>query len=133
MASTSASFQTLTDQDLKDIGVLLGHRRKILRAIAELGNAPDGASAPPPPKPASTPAAAPPPTTFAAEAAGCQGTRREPLALVFLRLTVAFGSAVRVDDQSLRLSFNARDMGIDEASVVNRLARFEVFPNRFDE
>ena len=28
----------LTDQDLKDIGVLLGHRRKLLRAIAELNN-----------------------------------------------------------------------------------------------
>ncbi|MBC8742950.1 AAA family ATPase [Paraburkholderia sp. UCT31] len=27
----------LTDQDLKDLGVLLGHRRKMLRAIAELG------------------------------------------------------------------------------------------------
>src|SRR5215470_3658175 len=27
----------LTDQDLKDIGVLLGHRRKLLAAIAELG------------------------------------------------------------------------------------------------
>ena len=26
----------LTDQDLKDIGVILGHRRKLLRAIAEL-------------------------------------------------------------------------------------------------
>jgi SAM domain (Sterile alpha motif) len=25
----------LTEQDLKDLGVLLGHRRKILRAIAE--------------------------------------------------------------------------------------------------
>ena len=29
----------LTDQDLKDIGVPLGHRRKILAAIAELGGA----------------------------------------------------------------------------------------------
>jgi hypothetical protein len=27
----------LTDRDLKDIGVLLGHRRKMLAAIAELG------------------------------------------------------------------------------------------------
>ena len=27
----------LTDQDLKDIGVLLGHRRKMLRAIADVG------------------------------------------------------------------------------------------------
>ena len=29
----------LTDQDLKDIGVALGHRRKMLAAIAELGGA----------------------------------------------------------------------------------------------
>src|SRR5262245_332596 len=29
----------LTEQDLKDLGVLLGHRRKILRAIAELDSA----------------------------------------------------------------------------------------------
>ena len=28
----------LTDQDLKDIGVLLGHRRKMLQAIADLDN-----------------------------------------------------------------------------------------------
>jgi class 3 adenylate cyclase len=29
-------MRDLTEQDLKDLGVLLGHRRKILRAIAEL-------------------------------------------------------------------------------------------------
>ena len=29
----------LTEQDLKDLGVLLGHRRKMLRAIAELDEA----------------------------------------------------------------------------------------------
>ena len=29
----------LTDQDLKDIGILLGHRRKILAAIAEVAGA----------------------------------------------------------------------------------------------
>ena len=33
----------LTEQDLKDLGILLGHRRKILRAIAEL----DGVAAAP--------------------------------------------------------------------------------------
>jgi class 3 adenylate cyclase/tetratricopeptide (TPR) repeat protein/ABC-type transport system involved in cytochrome c biogenesis ATPase subunit len=34
-------IRDLTEQDLKDLGVLLGHRRKILRAIAELdGGAP---------------------------------------------------------------------------------------------
>src|SRR5215831_17634701 len=29
----------LTDRDLKDLGVLLGHRRKMLRALAELDDA----------------------------------------------------------------------------------------------
>ena len=30
----------LTDQDLEKIGVLLGHRRKILKAVAALNSAP---------------------------------------------------------------------------------------------
>jgi hypothetical protein len=41
-----AALRHLTDQDLKDIGVLLGHRRKMLAAIGELAGA---ASAPPGP------------------------------------------------------------------------------------
>ena len=32
-------LRDLTEQDLKDLGILLGHRRKILRAIAELDGA----------------------------------------------------------------------------------------------
>jgi class 3 adenylate cyclase/predicted ATPase len=32
-------LRDLTDQDLEELGVLLGHRRKMLRAIAELGEA----------------------------------------------------------------------------------------------
>src|SRR5499427_4717182 len=36
-------IRDLTEQDLKDLGVLLGHRRKILRAVAELH---EGAPAP---------------------------------------------------------------------------------------
>ena len=31
-------LRDLTDQDLKDLGVSLGHRRKMLRAIAELSS-----------------------------------------------------------------------------------------------
>jgi hypothetical protein len=34
-----AVLRDLTDQDLKDLGVSLGHRRKMLRAIAELAGA----------------------------------------------------------------------------------------------
>jgi uncharacterized protein YjiS (DUF1127 family) len=33
-------LRDLTDQDLKDLGIVLGDRRKILRAIAELRTAP---------------------------------------------------------------------------------------------
>jgi class 3 adenylate cyclase len=35
----------LTDQDLKDLGIILGHRRKMLRAIAALGGAPAAVAA----------------------------------------------------------------------------------------
>jgi class 3 adenylate cyclase len=38
----------LTDQDPKEIGVLLGHRRKLLRAIADLGSASAAEHVPPP-------------------------------------------------------------------------------------
>ncbi|HWX29046.1 MAG TPA: AAA family ATPase, partial [Steroidobacteraceae bacterium] len=62
----------LTDQDLKDIGVLLGHRRKLLRAIAELNKAATTAMATPPPVvPVPIPAAVvPPPISAVAEAPG---------------------------------------------------------------
>ena len=41
----------LTDQDLKDLGVVLGHRRKMLRAIAALDDTPAAASAAPAARP----------------------------------------------------------------------------------
>ncbi|MBV8163714.1 MAG: hypothetical protein JOZ91_05560 [Candidatus Eremiobacteraeota bacterium] len=61
----------LTDQDLKDIGVLLGHRRKMLTAIGELSGKPAAARAPatgPPIEPAPIPTAFP--IAPAAQAAG---------------------------------------------------------------
>ena len=45
----------LTDQDLKDIGVLLGHRRKMLAAIGELAGAAPGNTCSPPPGPSRSP------------------------------------------------------------------------------
>jgi hypothetical protein len=38
----------LTDQDLKELGVSLGHRRKMLAAIAEMGNSSAAAAFTPP-------------------------------------------------------------------------------------
>jgi hypothetical protein len=34
----SSVLADLTDQDLKELGIVLGDRRKLLRAIAELGS-----------------------------------------------------------------------------------------------
>jgi hypothetical protein len=41
----------LTDQDLKELGVSLGHRRKMLAAIAEVAGAPISARPPIPSEP----------------------------------------------------------------------------------
>jgi class 3 adenylate cyclase/predicted ATPase len=88
----------LTDQDLEKIGVAsLGHRRKILRAIAELNGAPAAtppsvAPAPaPPPRPAATP-------TVAAEAAG----ERRYLTVMFCDLVDSTGISARLDAEEWR-------------------------------
>ncbi|MFZ2082272.1 MAG: adenylate/guanylate cyclase domain-containing protein, partial [Xanthobacteraceae bacterium] len=46
-----STLRDLTDQDLKELGVLLGHRRKMLRAIAELDVTGAIATTPPQTKP----------------------------------------------------------------------------------
>jgi hypothetical protein len=68
----------LTDQDLEKIGVAsLGHRRKLLRAIAELNSAPSAAQAAALVTPAPLPAAVvPPPIAVPIAAVEC---RRTPL------------------------------------------------------
>src|SRR6478609_2170213 len=51
-AENDISFSVLpdlTDQDLKEIGVSLGHRRQLLRAIAELNGVEKSAPKPAPP------------------------------------------------------------------------------------
>ena len=53
-----AALRHLTDQDLKDIGVLLGHRRIMLAAIQELGSPAAAQPAAVDPKPQEPPSAA---------------------------------------------------------------------------
>jgi class 3 adenylate cyclase/predicted ATPase len=94
----------LTDQDLKDIGVLLGHRRKILAAVAELPGKSPSASKPfpplveardrhttEPPQPASV---APPPT----EAMG----ERRHVTVMFCDLVDSTGIAAKLDAEEWR-------------------------------
>jgi hypothetical protein len=94
----------LTDQDLKDIGVLLGHRRKILAAVAELPGKWPSASKPFPPlveagdhhateSPQPAPVA-PPPT----EAMG----ERRHVTVMFCDLVDSTGIAAKLDAEEWR-------------------------------
>jgi class 3 adenylate cyclase len=117
----SSILGDLTDQDLKDLGVAsLGHRRKILRAIAELDR-PEATAAPPaaarapagpaPPPPSSTPAVAPPQATpRPQEAAG----ERRYLTVMFCDLVDSTGIAARLDAEEWRDLVNAY---LDDAST----------------
>src|SRR5215471_15313505 len=114
-------LRDLTDQDLKDVGVPLGHRRKILRAIAELDRqeataAPPAAaraplSGPAPRSPSPTPVAAPPQTTpQPQEAAG----ERRYLTVMFCDLVDSTGIAAKLDAEEWRDLVNAY---LDDASA----------------
>jgi class 3 adenylate cyclase len=79
----------LTEQDLKDLGVLLGHRRKILRAIAEL----DGAA------PALTEAASEPVPRDEAE--------RRHLTVMICDLVGSTALSARLDPEDMRAVIDA--------------------------
>jgi class 3 adenylate cyclase len=94
----------LTDQDLKDIGVLLGHRRKILAAVAELPGKLPSASKPFPPlveardrhttEPPRPPPVAPPPTESMGE--------RRHVTVMFCDLVDSTGIAAKLDAEEWR-------------------------------
>ena len=94
----------LTDQDLEKIGVLLGHRRKILRAISELNST--AASAP---AAKLTPIVAPPITTVVEAAA-----ERRPITVMFCDLVGSTSLASRLDAEDWRNMVNAY---LEEASI----------------
>jgi class 3 adenylate cyclase len=82
-------IRDLTEQDLKDLGVLLGHRRKILRAIAEL----DGA--------------APAPTETATESAPQDAAERRHLTVMICDLVGSTALSVRLDPEDMRVVIDA--------------------------
>jgi len=94
----------LTDQDLEKIGVAsLGHRRKILRAIAALNGA-TAANAQAAPAAAAPPASAPiapaPPRSAAADAASA--AERRYLTVMFCDLVGSTGIAAKLDAEEWR-------------------------------
>ena len=94
-------LRDLTDQDLKDLGVLLGHRRKILRAIAELDHATR-------PKPAKT----------ATEPRRPDEAERRHLTVMFCDLVGSTALAARLDPEDMRALIGAYHSCI--AEVIGR-------------
>ena len=82
-----STLRDLTDQDLKELGVLLGHRRKMLRAIAELGETTIIAPA----APATEPEPEPPD----------KGERRH-LTVMFCDLVGSTALSARLDPEDMR-------------------------------
>jgi len=80
----------LTDQDLEKLGVLLGHRRKLLRAIANLENVEKGPFAIPTP-------AAPPVTPISQDVA-----ERRQVTVMFSDLVGSTALSARMDPEDLR-------------------------------
>ena len=92
----------LTEQDLKDLGVLLGHRRKMLRAIAEL----DGAAL----APAET----------ATEPVPRDEAERRHLTVMFCDLVGSTALSARLDPEDLR-----RVIGAYHACIAEVIGRYQ--------
>jgi class 3 adenylate cyclase len=100
----------LTDQDLEKLGVLLGHRRKLLRAIANLENAERGSSAAPTP-------ATPPSPPISQDVA-----ERRQVTVMFSDLVGSTALSARMDPEDLREVISAY-----QACVAVTVARFGGF------
>ncbi len=105
-------LRDLTDQDLKELGVSLGHRRKMLRAIAELADA-----APTSPKPALT---EPKPQDTA---------ERRQVTVMFSDLVGSTALSARMDPEDLREVISAYQKCVAESRPPWRL-RSEVHGRR---
>src|SRR5262245_27321811 len=84
----------LTDQDLEKLGVLLGHRRRMLRAIRELSSPPVATA----PAAAPVPTETKPPTRDSAE--------RRQLTVMFCDLVGSTALSARLDPEDLRTIIN---------------------------
>jgi hypothetical protein len=102
----------LTDQDLEKLGVLLGDRRKILRAIRDLGNASTAAAAP------SAPVATEPTRRDDAE--------RRQLTVMFTDLVGSTALSTKLDPEDMRSV-----IGAYHKCVAETVARFEGFVAKY--
>ena len=102
-----AAFRHLTDQDLKDIGVLLGHRRIILAAIQALGGPPVTQSTPVESKPQDS-------------------AERRQVTVMFADLVGSTALSARMDPEDLREVISAY-----QKCVAKTVVRFGGFVAKF--
>src|SRR5215472_6327734 len=95
-----STVRDLTEQDLKDLGMLLGHRRKMLRAIAEFDEA------------------APAPAETATEPVRPQEAQRRHLTVMFCDLVGSTALSARLDPEDMRTLIGEYHSCITE--VINR-------------
>ena len=100
-----AALRHLTDQDLKDIGVLLGHRRIMLAAIGDLAGAPSAV-----PKP------------VAAERKAQEAAERRQVTVMFSDLVGSTALSARMDPEDLREVISAYQKCV--AETVQRFGGF---------
>ena len=96
----------LTDQDLKDIGVALGHRRKILAAIAEFAGAAPAVSKP----------------VLASEPKARDSAERRQVTVIFSDLVGSTALSARMDPEDLREVISAYQKCV--AETVQRFGGF---------
>ncbi len=89
----------LTDQDLKELGVSLGHRRKLLAAIAEMTG----------------PASAAPAPTAATEPKAQDTAERRQVTVMFSDLVGSTALSARIDPEDLREVISAYQKAVAEA------------------
>src|SRR4029079_8237671 len=104
----------LTDQDLEKLGISLGHRKRMLRAIRELSS----------PPPATAPAAAPAPTETKPPAR--DSAERRPLTVMFCDLVGSTALSARLDPEDLREVIHSY-----QACVFSTIQAFKGFIARY--
>ncbi len=108
----------LTDQDLKDLGVVLGDRRKILRAIGELDSAPTAAKAQQPATAAvAVNSAASPPLANTAR----DGAERRQVTVMFSDLVGSTALSARMDPEDLRGHLGLSEVCRGDCPTVRRV------------
>jgi class 3 adenylate cyclase/tetratricopeptide (TPR) repeat protein len=107
-----SDLRHLTDQDLKDIGVLLGHRRRMLAAISELAGA--------------APAAPGPATTTAAPAIRQDSAERRQLTVMFCDLVGSTALSTKLDPEDLHSV-----IGAYHKCAAETIARFDGFVAKY--